>query len=81
MSNSDDNERKKVEKFNEEFPIIFVSNKKFSISNIITQNIAIGFPLIFDTSIREPETHNENPISNENKMKCIQILKDDFEYS
>ena len=81
MSNSDDNERKKVEKLNEEFPIIFVSNKKFSISNIITQNIAIGFPLIFDTSIREPETHNENPISNENKMKCIQILKDDFEYS
>ena len=81
MSNSDDNERKKVEKLNEEFPIIFVSNKKFSISNIITQNIAIGFPIIFDTSIREPETHNDNPITNDYKIRCIEILKEEFEYS
>jgi len=80
VSNSDDNGIK-VRNLEKEYPIIYVSNKNFIISNIINDNIKIGYPLIFDTSIREPETHNDNPITNDDKIRCIKILKEDFEYS
>ena len=65
----------------QEFPVIYVSNGISSIRNIVNDNIAIESPLIFDTSIREPETHNDNPISIDDKIKCVEILKDNFKYS